>query len=108
MSNRAQRRKYAKTINTPKKFEQSMNYALSVERENMRRQIKQNKEDVIEIVLTMTAYTIQYKLGFGKKRLNWIMDKILNNIESFYTGHLTPDDYREIRETLYKKYEMKF
>lgn len=65
---------------------------------------KAGKRETIEIVFYMTAYTIQYKLGFGKKRLQRIMQQIFNNIDAYRTKHLEPDDYKMIKEEIQNKY----
>ena len=52
---------------------------------------------VEDVVFYMTAYTIQYKLGFGNKRLCRIMHDIFNNIDAFRTGHLTKSDFATIK-----------
>lgn len=57
---------------------------------------------VEEAVCIMTAYTLNYKLGFGRKRLTKIMYDIFNNIDSFRTGHLTRDDFDTIKSEMSK------
>lgn len=57
---------------------------------------------VEEVVFYMTAYTIQYKLGFGNKRLCRIMGDIFNNIDAFRTGHLSKSDFATIKEQMNK------
>ena len=64
--------------------------------------IKDGMKQSIEIVFYMAAYTINYKLGFGAKRLQQIMYSIYNNIDSFRTGHLEPEDYKEIKRQMNK------
>lgn len=59
------------------------------------------RED-LEVILYMTAYTIQYKLGFGKQRLTQIMYHIMDNIEAFKTGHLNHADFVEIKDSINK------
>ena len=101
--NRAERRKALKSINTPYKFNEAMSEALDLQRRDMEKQFEQQRKDMVDVVLTMTAYTIQYKLGLGKKRLPEIMGYILDNIDAFNTGHLTKEDFETIKEDL-KKY----
>ena len=101
--NRAERRKALKSINTPKKFTDTLSEALDFQRRDMEKQFEQQRKDMVDVVLTMTAYTIQYKLGLGKKRLPEIMGYILDNIDAFNTGHLTKEDFKTIKEDL-KKY----
>ena len=64
--------------------------------EVMQQGIDKGIHDTISMVLYMTAYTLNYKLGFGKKRLIRIMTDIYNNIDSYRTGQLSPNDYKEI------------
>ena len=52
----------------------------------------------IEITFYLTAYTLNYKLGFGRKRLVQMMGWIYNNIDAFRTNHLTPEDYETIKK----------
>ena len=58
--------------------------------------------EAIDITFYMTAYTLNYKLGFGKKRLAEIMSAIYNNIDAFRTGHLQPNDYKVIKDEVHK------
>jgi hypothetical protein len=60
-----------------------------------------------EVLFYLTAYTIQYKLGFGKERLQKIMYAIFNNVDCFRTGHLEPRDFDTIREEMRLKYGIK-
>ena len=101
--NRSERRKALKSINPPKKFTETLSEALDFQRRDMEKKFEQQRKDMVDVVLTMTAYTIQYKLGLGKKRLPEIMGYILDNIDAFNTGHLTKDDFETIKEDL-KKY----
>lgn len=52
----------------------------------------------IEITFYMTAYTLNYKLGFGRKRLAQTMEWIYNNIDAFRTGHLEKADFDTIKK----------
>lgn len=63
---------------------------------------KDGMRHVEECVFYMTAYTIQYKLKFGSKRLKQIMYDIFNNIDGFRTGHLSRADYETIKEEIKK------
>lgn len=101
--NREERRKVLKSINTPQKFSEALNYGLDRQRRDMQEHFDNQKRQMVEIVMTMTAYTLQYKLGFGKKRLPEIMGAIFNNLDAFTTGHLSKEDYEFIREDL-KRY----
>ena len=98
--NRAERRKALKSINTPKKFTDTLSEALDFQRRDMEKKFEQQRKYMVDVVLTMTAYTIQYKLGLGKKRLPEVMGYILDNIDAFNTGHLTKEDFEIIKEDL--------
>lgn len=60
-----------------------------------------------DILFYMSAYTIQYKLGFGRERLQSIMMAIFNNVDAYRTGHLAPEDFDTIREEMRLKYGIK-
>ncbi len=68
---------------------------------------KTGMHDVLEITFYMVAYTLQYKLGFGRKRLQWIMQAIYNNIDAYRTEHLTPEDFQTIIEDMRQNYGIK-
>lgn len=102
--NRSQRRKQAKMYNTPAKF----NAMVSNERHFMQQEMEKRKSYYIEVILTMVAYTIQYKLGLGKKRLPEIMGYIMDNIDAFNTGHLNHEDFKYIKKELKEKYDVEF
>ena len=57
----------------------------------------------IEMIIYMTAYTLNYKLGLGKKRLPAIMHSIIDNIDAYNTGHLSHQDYLDIKEEMNEK-----
>ena len=63
---------------------------------------KQGAKTAIDMIMYMTAYTINYKLGFGKKRLQRIMYHIIDNIDAYNTGHLTHTDYKTIIQEMNK------
>lgn len=63
---------------------------------------KQGARTAIDMIMYMTAYTINYKLGFGRKRLVRIMDQIIDNIDAYNTGHLNHADYETIKEEMNK------
>lgn len=50
------------------------------------------------VVMNMVAYTLNYKLNLGKKRLPEIMQSIADNIDSYRTGQLDTEDYKEIKK----------
>lgn len=55
-----------------------------------------------EVTYYMTAYTINYKLGFGNKRLTKIMYYIWENLDSYRTGQLNSGDFQEIKKEMNK------
>ena len=63
---------------------------------------KQGAKTAIDMIMYMTAYTINYKLGFGRKRLQRIMYHIIDNIDAYNTGHLTHSDYETIKKEMNK------
>ena len=63
---------------------------------------KQGARTAIDVIAYMTAYTLNYKLGLGKKRLPEIMYHIIDNIDAYNTGHLTHADFIEIKEQMNK------
>lgn len=56
------------------------------------KEIKEALSENVDIMMIATAYTLRYVLGYGKKRLPELMHRILNNIDSFRTGHLSLED----------------
>lgn len=88
--NRSERRKYSKLGVSNKMI---MDKTLS---DVYEQGVKDGMKSVTEIVFYMAAYTINYKLGFGKERLPKIMEEIYSNIDAYRTKHLTPSDYNTI------------
>ena len=56
--------------------------------------------EAVDIMFYMTAYTLHYKLDYGKVRLTRVMRWIYKNIDSFRTGQLTTEDMNEIRKQM--------
>ena len=61
---------------------------------------KQGARTAIDVILYMVCYTLNYKLGLGKKRLPQIMYHIIDNIDAYNTGHLTHEDFVEIKKQM--------
>lgn len=61
---------------------------------------REGARTAIDVILYMVSYTLNYKLGLGKKRLPEIMYHILDNIDAYNTGHLTHEDYIEIKKQM--------
>lgn len=89
--NRHERRMLGKTTNQKSIMQK---YREDAFQEGMQHGIKGS----MDMILYMVAYTLNYKLGFGKKRLSRIMYQILDNIDAYNTGHLTHEDYIEIQK----------
>lgn len=91
--NRARRRELERKYGT--------NYAMQKYREEaIEAGAKQGARTAIDMVMYMVAYTLNYKLGLGKKRLPEIMYHIVDNIDAYNTGHLTHADYVEIKKQM--------
>lgn len=93
--NRAKRREYERKYGKDFTMQKYREEALAAG-------AKQGVRTAADMVLYMTAYTINYKLGFGKKRLSRIMYHIVDNIEAFNSGHLSLQDYDEIKKEMHK------
>ena len=77
------------------------NFAMQKYREEIKEEgIQQGMRMAIEIILYMTCYTLNYKLGLGRKRLPEIMYHIVDNVDAYNTGHLTPEDFIEIKKQM--------
>ena len=63
---------------------------------------KQGVRSAVDVILYMVAYTLNYKLGFGRKRLQRIMYHIVDNVDAYNTGHLTPEDFKTIKQEMKK------
>ncbi len=98
--NRKERRKYAKNINTPQKLETVTSRMVQARTSEIEKYYKQRELEFIDVMVVMTAYTINYKLGLGKKRLPSLMKSIIDNIDAFRTGHLSPKDFDTIKEEM--------
>ena len=69
-------------------------------RRGLEKGFKDGMSEAIDITFYMTAYTLNYKLGYGRVRLARVMRWIYNNIDSFRTGQLTTEDMDEIRKQM--------
>lgn len=61
---------------------------------------KDGMSEAVDVMFYMTAYTLHYKLDYGKVRLTRVMRWIYKNIDSFRTGQLTTEDMQVIREEM--------
>lgn len=95
--NRAKRRKI---VNKKQDTMDAVKTALAIQRQQIEKEKKEWQMESIEIILNMVAYTLNYKLSLGKKRLPGIMSSIVDNIDAFHTGHLSKSDYYEIKQII--------
>lgn len=65
--------------------------------------IEEGRKQAIEIMITMTLYTIDYALELSEEQLQEIAKRIMDNIDSYRTGQLTPSDYDTIKQELKEK-----
>ena len=65
--------------------------------------IEEGRKQAIEIMITMTLYTIDYALELSEEKLQEIAERIMDNIDSYRTGQLTPSDYDTIKQELKEK-----
>jgi len=99
--NRAYRRRQAKKINTPQKLERVVDECIRYREKEMQDLYQKKLGEFVDVMIVMTAYTLNLE-GFGKKRLPKIMERVLNNIDAFRTGHLAPDDFDIIKDEVKK------
>lgn len=93
--NRAKRREYERKY--------GKDFAMQKYREEaIEEGAKQGVRTAIDVILYMVCYTLNYKLGLGKKRLPQIMYHIIDNIDAYNTGHLTHEDFVEIKKQMNK------
>ena len=57
----------------------------------------------LDITFNMLAYTLTYKTGYSTKRIKELLHDLYNNIDSYRTQHLTPEDYDTICNELAEK-----
>ena len=98
--NRTSRRKLVQDKVSKGNREETMkavNIALARQKAYYEEELRVAKMQYFEILMTMTAYTLNGRLGLGKTRLPKIMDAIVDNIDSFRTGQLEPQDYDTIK-----------
>lgn len=99
--NRAYRRQQAKKINTPQKLERVVGECIKYRENELQEQYRLKLKDFVDVMIVMTAYTLNLE-GFGSKRLPRIMERVLNNIDAFRTGHLATEDFDVIKEEVKK------
>ena len=90
--NRKQRRNYEKKYGTTPLLEK-------VKQEG----INQGIREALDLILTMTAYTLDYKLELKNEELLKVMNDIMFNIDAYRTEHLSAQDFVTIKQELAEK-----
>lgn len=90
--NRKERRNYEKRYGTTPLLEK-------IKQEG----IKEGRAQALDLILTMVAYTIDYKLELDKDELCTLMDSIMLNIDAYRTDHLSAQDFVTIKQELAEK-----
>ena len=93
--NRKQRREYEKKYGTVFTMQKYRDDAFNAG-------FKEGVNTTYAVVMNTVAYTLNYKLNLGRKRLPEMMKFIADNVDSFRTGQLDSDDYKEIKKKVQK------
>ena len=93
--NREQRREYEKKYGKEFSMQKYREAAYDV---GFKKGFEESVYTTYMLVMNMVAYTLNYKLGLGSKRLPEIMTVIADNIDSYRTGQLDANDYEEIKK----------
>lgn len=97
MPNREQRRKVAKTINTPQKLERLVDELVKERTKDLKKDFDKKMIDYLEVMVVMTAYVLNLE-DVDADRISKIVARIMMNIDSFRTGELEPGDYDLIKK----------
>lgn len=97
MPNRQQRRKIAKTMNTPQKLERLVDEMVKERTKDMKKDFDKKMIDYLEVMVVMTAYVLNLE-DVESDRISKIIARIMMNIDSFRTGELAPGDYDLIKK----------
>lgn len=99
--NRKDRRKFAKTINTPQKLE---GYGANLER-RIRAELQKKYDEKfenelgqsIDIFILTIIYTLHFneKTKFGNSRIDNFMTDLFATVDMFRTGECNPDEYMQ-------------
>lgn len=98
--NRKDRRKYAKTINTPQKlenFSKHMEYNLRKEYQKLYElKYQQDLDNSIDLFILAIVYTLHFneKTKFGNNRIEDFMQDLFATVDYFRTGEYDPIDYK--------------
>lgn len=104
--NRKEVRKQIKKM-TPYEIEKRMKNVLIMQKNDMKKAFEEEKAECIDTMFTMTAWVLNYKCGFGSKRLKEVMDSIIEHFGYFIDGTLSKEDFGEIQKELAEKYKFK-
>ena len=97
MTNREQRRKLAKKINTPDKLERIVEQMTKERTADIKKIYNKKLVDYIEVFVVMMCYVLDSE-DIEKERIPQIASRVLFNIDSFRTGELQPSDYDIIKK----------
>lgn len=94
-----QEKQLKKVFDDPKKLRKWIDEVFREVKAMSLEQAEQQALKAFQIYQIAVAYTLHYVCGFGKKRLPNIIERIWNNIDSLYTGHLSIEDcIEELKE----------
>lgn len=97
MPNREQRRKIAKTMNTPQKMERLVDEMVKLRTQDLEKDYQQKLVGYIEVFVVMMCYVLDLE-EIPKEQIAQIASRVLFNIDSFRTGELQPSDYDIIKK----------
>lgn len=97
MPNRKERRRIAKTMNTPQKMEALVDRLVYERTKDLKKQCDEKLVGYIEVFVVMTCYILEAE-DIEIERIPQIASRILFNIDSFRTGELSTDDYEVIKK----------
>lgn len=99
MPNREQRRKIAKTMNTPQKMERLVDEMVKERTKDLKKDYNEKLSGYIEVFVVMMCYVLDIE-EIPKDRIPSIAGRVLFNIDSFRTGELQPCDYDIIKKEI--------
>lgn len=94
--NRKERRNYEKKYG-------AKTFTAKVENDAYNLGLEKGRQQSLDLILTMTAYTIDYKLELPRDELCELIASILFNIDAYRTDHLTSEDFKTIKDELFEK-----
>ena len=97
MPNRKERRRIAKTMNTPQKMERLVDELVKERTADLKKDYNEKLVGYVEVFVVMACYVLELE-DIPKERIPQIASRILFNIDSFRTGELAPSDYDIIKK----------